>query len=214
MRSFISASTAGGGLFRGDGRGASTASYPIATSRVRSAFTVDPAQGTITNASTVSDFTLFRGIGQVPPIAGTATPSGSVDITSSESGSLSLGFSHAGKDPLTPGLFTPDLNVQGGLTLTEDLKNGVLSIEGSFTGTSFPSTEAFIVDQSGNVKVFFGASKEQGGLLNMVGNGEGNSLFKVNMQIRFDDKGNFTGVTHDGKDYTIDEWNTRVQEGF
>ena len=34
----------------------------------------------------------------------------------------------------------------------EDLKNGVLDIKGAFMGDKFPSTEAFIVDQSGKTK--------------------------------------------------------------
>ncbi|MEX2345023.1 MAG: hypothetical protein WD604_05375 [Balneolaceae bacterium] len=167
----------------------------------------------------VSDPTIFYGFGAPPkygffPGGDTGTPTGSVSIVASESGSLSLDFAHSGKDPLTYEPATPALDVQAGLSFTEDLKNGVLTINGSFTGNSFPSSEAFIVDQSGNAKVFLGAKKEQGGLLNLMFSGKDNSLFKVNMQIQFDDKGNFTGVTYDGKDYMIDEWNRRVQEGF
>ncbi len=106
---------------------------------------------------------------------------------------------------------TPRLDVHSSLSITEDLKNGILSITGSFTGDKFPSTEAFIVDQSGNTKVFLGTKMEEGGILNMIGDNKA-FLFQVNMRIMFDGNGNFTGVQQGDQLYNIDEWTDRFDD--
>jgi RHS repeat-associated protein len=209
IRSFISTSTTAGGTFYGDGRGASF----TGTSRVFSTFTVDPSAKKITQPETKSDPTIFYGIPtQIPPMVDRGKPEGSNDNPRYTGNSASFDFSHSGKDPITPGIITPELDVHAGLTFNEDLKNGVLSISGSFTGDQFPSTEAFVTDQSGN-NLFLGAKKEKGGLLDLFGDNK-KPLFQVNMQIMFDDKGNFTGVKHEGKTYSVDDWNKKVQNEF
>jgi hypothetical protein len=170
---------------------------------------------TVSSVSTQSDPTIFYGarVGTAyfPPAAGIGTPGSSLDASFSN-GTASLDFSHWGKDPLTPGFATPDLDVHGSISLVEDLQNGVLTLTGSFVGDTFPSAEAFIKDQSG-VQVFLGAKREQGNILSLYGDNR-KPLFNVNMQIMFDNKGNFPGVRYDGQVYTVDEWNKRVQEGF
>ena len=55
--------------------------------------------------------------------------------------------------------------------------------------------------------------KEQGGIGNLVGDNK-ESLFKVNMQVLFNDQGNFTGVQQGDQTYSVEDWNTKVQEGF
>ena len=60
-------------------------------------------------------------------------------------------------------------------------------------GDKFPSTEGFIVDQSGKGKLFLGAIKEEGGIGNLFGDNK-EDLFDINMTILFDKKGNFIGV--------------------
>jgi|GEM_PF-3375561 len=84
---------------------------------------------------------------------------------------------------------------------------------GEVKGDIFPSTEAFITDQSGNTNLFLGASLEKGGLLNLCGDNK-NSLFKINMTVNIDDNGNFTGVTQGNITYTVKEWNSMVQKQF
>ena len=39
-------------------------------------------------------------------------------------------------------------------------------------------------------------------------------LFKVDMKIRFDKKGNFKSVIYGGKTYSIKAWNKKVQQDF
>lgn len=210
VRSFISTPTTGGGLFYGDGRGASF----TGTSRVRSTFTVDPSAGTVTQPLAQSDPTIFYGIaGQLSPRVETGKPKASITNISLSEGTASLDFSHSGKDPITPQFATPALDVHASLSFSEDLENGVLSITGSFTGDKFPSTEAFITDQSGKTKLFLGAQMEQGGVVDLYGDNK-EKLFNVNMQIQFDKKGNFTGVKQGDTTYSVKEWNKKVQTSF
>lgn len=210
VRSFISAKSAGGGLFYADNRGASF----TGTSRVYSNFTVDPTAKSVSQPVSKSDFTVFYGIpGLVSPKADRATPTGSNDNIRFSGNTASFDFSHSGKDPLTPQVATPALDVHAGLSFSEDIKKGVLSVTGSFTGDSFPSTEAFITDQSGKTKVFLGAQMEQGGVGDLYGDNK-QPLFNVNMQVNFDNKGNFTGVTQGKTNYSVSDWNKKVQEDF
>ncbi|WP_131797627.1 hypothetical protein [Flavobacterium psychrophilum] len=209
IRSFISTSTTGGGMFYGDGRNASF----TGTSRVRSSFIVDPSAGRVTQPITRSDPTIFFGAGQIPPMVDRGSPKGANENINIKGNTASFDFSHSGKDPLTPSLVTPELDVHAGLSFTENLKNGTLNITGSFTGDKFPSTEAFITDQSGKTKLFIGAKMENGGITDLYGDNKV-KLFNVNMQVNFDKKGNFTGVQQGDKTYNVKEWNTKVQEDF
>jgi RHS repeat-associated protein len=220
IRSFINAKSVGGGTFRGDGRGPSTkTAQQGSTSRVKSSFTVDPAKGTATNLQTDSDATVFYGAGApgspgyIPPMVEKPNPEASIDNISSSSNSVSLDFKHSAKDPITPSLVTPDLDVQASLNITEDLDNGILNVSGTFTGDAFPSTEAFITDQSGETNLLLGAHKEQGGIGKLFGENK-RPTFSVNMQVNIDSKGNFTGVTQGDKTYTVKEWNKHVQSTF
>ncbi len=218
IRSFISTPTVLSpvGLFGGDNREPSFAPYPEASSRVKSNFIVDPAQSYISKPIPDSDLTDFYGffiplVGGIPPRSEKGTSTATITNKSFGDGSASFDFHHFGKNPITPQWATPRLDVHSSLSITEDLKNGVLSITGSFTGDKFPSTEAFIVDQSGNTRVFLGAKMEEGGILNMVGDNK-EFLFHVNMRIMFDGNGNFTGVQQGDQLYNIDEWTDRFDD--
>ena len=147
------------------------------------------------------------------PRVETGTPTGSNDNISFVGNTASFLFSHSGKDPITPQWTTPALDVHAGLSFSEDLEKGVLIIKGSFTGDVFPSTEAFITDQSGKTKVFLGAQRERGWIHSLVGDNK-KPLFNVNMQVQFDNCGNFTGVKQGETTYTIDDWNKKVQTEF
>ena len=71
-----------------------------------------------------------------------------------------------------PGLVTPDIDVHAGLTVSEAINrdgSGRLSISGSISGDQFPSTEAFVVAQSGKHKVLLGVKYEEGGVSDLAG---------------------------------------------
>lgn len=227
IRSFISAKTVANGSFKGDGRGASTDPSPASTSRVESSFTVDPEQGTITSKSTRSDDTviypkkLLRTLGhdgiaeKIAPSEMRKTPDPSMDVSVDVKTSKGIGvdFKHSAKDPITPGIVTPDLDVQASIEVIEDLEAGALNVSARFTGDGFPSTEAFITDQSGKGKVLLGAHKEKGGLGKLFGENK-RPTFNVNLLITIDKDGNFTGVQHNNKTYTVEEWNKKVKKSF
>jgi len=220
IRSFISASSVGGGTFRGDGRGPSTLNYPQAWSRVRSTFTVDPAKGTVTNFTVGSDPTIFYGapnplnpISPIPPKAETPKPKASISNIATSENSLSLDFKHSAKDPITPGFVTPELDVQSHLSISENLEEGFINVTGQFSGDAFPSTEAFITDQSGETRLLLGAHKEQGGLGKLFGENK-RPTFNVNMRVNIDANGNFTGVVQGDKTYTVEQWNNKVEDDF
>ncbi|MEW6774624.1 MAG: hypothetical protein AB1304_11610 [Bacteroidota bacterium] len=215
VRSFISTPTTGAGLFRGDGRGPSLSTARDVTSRVRTSFVVDPAKGIITTPSTASDPTVFYGgfIGgtYIPPVVKRGKPTASITNVKFSQGSVAFDFSHSGKDPITPQWATPALDVHASLSITEDLENGILNVSGSFTGDKFPSTEAFITDQSGKTKLFLGAKMETGGITDLYGDNK-EKLFNVNMQIQIDKSGNFIGVKEGDKTYSVEEWNKKITE--
>ena len=216
IRSFIATETTGGGYFKGDGRGPSLATDGSVTSRVRSTFVVDPAEATISGLAVESDPTVFFGgfVGTtfIPPDVQKGNPEASISNKSFSKGLASFDFSHSGKDPITPGFLTPALDVHANLSVEENLEEGVLTITGSFKGDEFPSTEAFITDQSGN-KLFLDARRETGGLGSLFGDNK-ESLFNVNMQVLFDDDGNFTGVQQGDQVISVEDFNKQVQEGF
>lgn len=150
----------------------------------------------------------------LPPAVKTGSPEGTNDNIRFSGDKASFDFSHSGKDPLTPGFATPALDVHSSLSFNEDMKNGVLTIMGSFTRDKFPSTEAFITDQSGKTKIFLGAQIENGGICDLYGDNNKKPLFNVNMHVKFDGKGNFTEVQVGKQNYTIADWNKKVQEDF
>lgn len=223
-RSFISASSVAGGTFRGDGREPSLSTdRSVATSRTWINFTFDPQKQALLNKRMGADETIVfappeLGIGDRYPVYG-ETPNPNVSYTgvtttknSFGNNIGSFGFSYSAKDPVTPGLFTPELDVHSDFSITENLETGTLFVSATFTGDVFPSTEAFISDQSG-VKLFLGARKETGGVRDLFGDNK-KFLFTVDMQIKFDDDGNFQGV-YDQKDDTYvspDAWNKQVQQ--
>ena len=213
VRSFISGQSAGGGLFYADNRGPSF----TGSSRVYSNFTVDPTNRVVTQPFSQSDRTIFYGamVGPtyISPIVDRGSPKGKNENITFANNTASFDFSHSGKDPITFQPLTPALDVHAGLSFNEDMKKGTLNITGSFTGDQFPSTEAFITDQSGKTKLFLGAQMEQGGVGDLYGDNK-QPLFNVNMQVNFDNKGNFTGVTQGNTNYSVSDWNKKVQEGF
>ena len=218
IRSFIYTSTVGpGGSFRGDGRTPSLETDPNkASSRVHLMYTHDYDRGRVTSYSVESDPTKFYGVAGIGATTEKGQPGVQFGSMETYNRSQSVSFHYWGKDPVTPGFATPELDVHGTIAITESITkygNGSLFINGTFTGDKFPSTEAFIVDQSGKTKLFLGAKLEQGGVSDLYGDNK-QDLFKVDIQVKFDRKGNFTAVIQDGKTYTVDEWNKRVQAQF
>jgi hypothetical protein len=80
-------------------------------------------------------------------------------------------------------------------------------------GDKYPSTEAFVADQSGKNKIFLGVKYEEGDISNTYGDNN-TPLFTVTLEVKFDRKGNFTAVIYEGKTYTLEAWNKKVLAQF
>ncbi len=219
VRSFISASRAGndplGKNFRGDNRGPSTADVGrnlSSSSRTKFNFTYDGDKREYGGFNIGADATIkYNSEGK---IAAQKTPEPSYKIlnnyASNDGKSGYLEFSYEGKDPLTPKIGTPALDVWSSFEMKETGDN--LSVNATFMGDNFPSTEAFIQDQSGS-RLFLGASKEKGNVLTLYGGADTN-IFQVNMNVKFDKKGNFVGVRQGDKLVPVGDWNKQVQTNF
>nr|WP_315176519.1 DUF6443 domain-containing protein [uncultured Flavobacterium sp.] len=217
IRSFISTTTVGGGMFRGDGRSPSTDVSRNTTSRVTQSYTVDSQKGTVSDARTRSDKTVLygtepagsRGVG-VAHKEKTAVPTQSFSASNSKNSNgdniTTVSSNYTAKDPITPPSVTPEIDMHSTISISENSKTGTVSVSASIVGDSFPSTEAFMQDASGKNGVFIGASMEQGGLPDLYGDNK-NTLIEANFQITTDGKGNFTGVKQGDKSYSIEDWN-------
>jgi RHS repeat-associated protein len=216
IRSFIHASNVGGGFFRGDGRNPSTKDFPEAWSRVKSSFVIDPSNGAITKKETKGDPTVFYGVVSstrlIPPLVENPEPIMDVIAVKSENNEITCNFYHYAKDPVTPSWVTPDLDLKANLTITENLEKGLLGISGIFSGDAFPSTEAFIEDQSGK-RLLLGAHKEEGSI-NMLFGENSRTTITINFHVKLDKNGNFTEVKTGDKTYSIEEWNKKITTEF
>jgi len=228
VRSFISATSISflGDKYYGDGRNPSTAKGSVnngTTSRVNYGFTYNGGNRTISQnffygSQSVRYGREVNSIAQDIPSTSTtntvkiATPElTKSDLFNSKYGD-SYSFGYTSKDPITPQSLTPALDLESFLTFNENKEKGTLTINGSFKGDGFPSTEAFISDQSG-VSLFLGAHKEKGSVFTLFGDANKN-IFNVNMTIKFDNDGNFTGVQQGKKTYSVEEWNKKIQSSF
>jgi RHS repeat-associated protein len=224
VRSFISVPHVAGGTFKGDGRGPSLSDRSTATSRTFVNFTFDPQKQSLTNKNIDADKTVFYGATiptptpiRLSPTEDKAKPIAKfreVETTKNSFGNniSTFGVSYSAKDPITPSLTTPSLDVHSNFAITENLNTGFLFVNATFTGDVFPSTEAFITDQSG-AKLFLGARQETGGIADLFGDNK-KELFNVDMQIKIDNNGNFKGVQQGGNLISPADWNKQVQSNW
>lgn len=150
--------------------GGSLTTNKSVTSRAWINFTFDPQKQALTNKTLGADYTIFYGAGApgvgpyIPPKSKRPEPHVGYSPVETQKNSLgndigSFSFHYWAKDPVTPDIVTPNLDVHSNFSITENLKTGTLYVNATFTRDVFPSTEAFITDQSG-AKLFLGARKE------------------------------------------------------
>ena len=225
FRSFISAPKVGGGLFRGDGRGASTDPYPIATSRTWLNFSFDTkTQSVLPGYTLKGDPTIFYGNKVLPRIEKDPQPEikwGSVDVSYDDYGFgwefAALSFHYWAKDPVTPELFTPSLDVHVIMSIRDNVDINTLYLDGEVYGDTFPSVEAFVTDQTG-FRLLLGARKEEGGVSDLFGDNKIHR-FDFHLAIRYDENGKFTEVKGTSPEGDIirlspEEWNNYVKQNF
>lgn len=217
-RSFLPQDTIGG--FHGDDRGFSTDANVTARARVGILFEsteqgvrAREAGGRCDESSTIAP-TLSREIGSaLMPGTGygasaTATPVVSAHART-HGAMASVQLDYAASNPVVP---APMVDVHAGYAVAE--VDGNLRITGRVTGDAFPALEAFVRDHAGNA-VFIGARAltSEDGLENMNGdNHHEMASFDVTI-LRDPDTQEITGVRSGGREYGVDAWNARFENG-
>jgi RHS repeat-associated protein len=210
VRSFAPFSSFGYG-FHGDDRGYSTSSS--VTARAHQQLNFDTDRNYLTGSAWSSP--TWHNI--APSFQRTATPDFGISSFSSGSSGNSKSFTFstrsAAANPLTPEGATPDIDVFSNFKVVATKSS--LSISGSLTGDNFPSTEAFITDPKGN-RVFLGigqiaqgVDRNTGPFTELPGDNKNNPITNFNLSISTDRRGNFTGITSGGQNYSIEDWNKR-----
>ena len=205
IRSFAPPGSFQGTGFNDDRRGFSTDEN--LSSKISQSFTADPDTAEISGVSTAqTGETTWNG--RLPR---RTTPSGNVvgvesgrDAAGAESMFLQSRF--AGSNPFFefPLPKAPPIVVQAGIVLRENKDAGTLSVAMNLYSKGFPATEAMIADKSGT-KVFLAAAPAFGSGKDLISHS--GPVWKINMTILINSKGQFQAVAFGGKKYSIDEWN-------
>jgi RHS repeat-associated protein len=208
VRAFAPPGSFSGSGFDDDKRGFSANTN--ASSRLSQTTTIDPTTGEVSGGHVTSTGTHFFGI----PVgnAENFSSEGSVDrIGMSGSGdnhTLSVDEHLTGSDPAGLKL-APDVMLNSGISLTENDKAGYLDANITLTGKGFPASEAIIGDTGGKNILLTGAAT-YGGLTDLIKN-DPKQVASIGVRISIDGKGNFTGITYNGKNYSVADWNKAQQ---
>jgi len=204
IRSFAPPGSFQGTGFNDDRRGFTT--DQDVSSKIRQSFTADPDTANVWGLDTSSSGTTWNGYGPKysHPIGDISNIESSRD--SGGHGSLSLQSSFSGSNPWFgfPMPEAPPIVVRSTISLQENKDAGTLSVSMNISSKAFPATEAMIADKSGT-KVFLAGAAAYGGgkdLYNRSG-----PVWKINMTILINGKGQFQGVMFAGKKYSIAGWN-------
>ncbi len=213
VRAFHPDASFGGG-FDGDNRSFST-SLDV-TSRIQQEVTLDTSTDGLTQRSwsDESHNPYYPLISPWLPTRATETPeSGTHSHRVQNSGADVEQHSFTsyvqGNNPLVPG--SPNIDVDGHFTVTEDLARGRLHIRATFKGDNFPNTESFVTDRGGHA-VFIATGTLDGSPLDLIGEHQDRQVMRADLEVHLDRNGMFTGVSSGGRDYTVAQWNTRVQQ--
>jgi RHS repeat-associated protein len=215
VRSFAPFPTFGGN-FEGDNRGYSTLlsqkevphGQPYVTSRMQQSFILDTDGKSCSNFKTWCDPSRHPTWGEK-----TEDPRGSVSTVGVEKdllGNEVLCFTAtmAGKNPLLP--FTPDIDVTTDFTITENKKDGLLTVDARMKGDRFPAAEVMIGDTKGQ-QVLIGVSPACGNPYTSLPGNNARPMMSSSMTIRMNSNGEFVNISHGGKTYSIQAWNKQMQ---
>lgn len=203
IRAFAPTGSFSGTGFHDDGRGFSSSTD--VTSRIKQQFTVDPTAKTFSGGRPTSDPTFWNGFNQ-----GTATDQGGA---SASFGSNSLGsataaigaeFSGSNPSPAFMGM-APAISVSSAIAITENVKNGTLTVSIDLSSKQFPATEGLIQDSKGNT-IFLAGAAALGNVGGLMDNKQ-KQVASMDLVIGIDSKGVFQNVSYNGTTYSVDEFN-------
>jgi RHS repeat-associated protein len=123
-----------------------------------------------------------------------------------------------GNNDAVPFELASDIDVHANLNISVSQGkdgNEILTLSGNITGDRFPAAEAFVKDAQGNA-VFLGVSKPGAGPTigpyKMLPGDPQRPMFKVNVSIIVNAKGQFVGVLVNGRQMSIADWNKQFEE--
>lgn len=121
------------------------------------------------------------------------------------------------KNPLTPKIFTPYVDVKARYVLDYDVEANAWDISFTVYGDGYPSTEAFIEDMSGQ-RLFLGARKEEETPAKRLYGGPEKLLFTGKIRVNLDESYNFKSIVvgsgNEAKEYSVQDWNKLVEQNF
>ena len=216
VRSFISAATTSdplGRKFEGDNRSASLREDVTARGRAAISFNTGTGQATVEGKPYANE-TIMDGFNGVTKKTGKV----SYKMNQFSNGSKRVvDLLYSTYNPLTPKSLTPSVDVNSRFVLDYNETKNTLNIAYTIKGDGYPSTEAFIEDQSNN-RLFLGANKEQGSPGSKLNGGAEELQFTGNISVGLDENGNFKNVTsgsgENRQTYSIQEWNKKIQNDF
>jgi RHS repeat-associated protein len=217
VRSFISAATTRDPLlreFKGDNRSTTVAEDVTARGRVQINYDVGTRRAVISGTPLANE-TIRSNWG-----LSTSKKTGNVTYRTNQFDNGSnkvIDLLYSTYNPLTPKWLTPSVDVKARFLIGYDKNNHVLDVRTIVFADGYPSTEAFIEDQS-KQRIFLGAKPEEGSPATRLNGGPELLRFKQNLKITLDKNQNFVSVTVDegkeSKTYSIQDWNKMVQTRF
>ncbi len=188
--------------FHDDGRGFS--SRTDVTSRIKQDFTVDPTARSVSGGRPTSDPTVWHGMSSTAQDdGGISKPAFGRNSAGSATATLTSNFE--GSNPFFLGA-APDIDVSSALSITENLKNGTVTVAIDLESKNFPATEALVQDRNGRT-VFLGGAAAFGSPDDLRKNGDKTTVSSVNLVIGINKKGEFQNVSVGGQTYSIDAFN-------
>ena len=81
-------------------------------------------------------------------------------------------------------------------------------ISGEIFGDKFPANETFMTDAAGT-QIFLGVSGADGSPLGSLPGNNSRTMSTFTINVNFNSQGNATGVSNNGTNYSIADWNKR-----
>jgi hypothetical protein len=175
-----------GGVYKGDGRGATTSSS--VTSRVKTWVTFDPVTGGVGKPSEKSDTSHFA-VG--PSWTAVGIPIGRVSAVKVGRNAVYFQLHSSGSNPLFPGAPPIDMHV----AITASLDANRLNVAATLTGDAFPNAEVILMDEVGNRQMLFTFETTGGadtGPLRLMGDSK-KPMNAISKAFSLDAEGHFEG---------------------
>ena len=202
IRAFAPVNAFIGTGFHDDGRGFSARND--VTSRIKQQVTIDPSAKTVTGGQPTSDPTKIGSLSMTASNKGGVDGSPKFFKNSQGSNVASVNASFEGSNPFFLGA-APNIDVKSAITLSENTEKGYLVASIDLSSKQFPATEALIGDTKGQ-NIFLTGTAAYGSATDLM-KADIKGAASIDIKININNKGEFTGVSFGGKNYSVGDWN-------